>query len=128
MLVNIALQYRALAWKAFALATLGGATALVLARLLTGTGHWVSMINGALIIALPQAWAITRTFPKQSKTVAPQAAIIAVWVKFGLCAIGFAWVFNQPGMQAGSVFAGFLVLLIAYTAGTSWVALRTHNN
>ena len=123
-----ALHYGALAWKAFAVASLIGASTLALGSLLTGTGHWGSMVNGALIIALPQAWTIRRTFPKNSKTLAPQAAIIAVWVKFGLCAIGFAWVFNQPGVQAGSVFAGFLVFLIAFTAGNSWVALRTHND
>lgn len=118
-------HYRSLMWRTFfcmwfiACVFVGGASFWV------SREQTVSLLAGILIAALPQLWAVARAFRAKNGKVVPQAALIAVWVKFGLCALGFAWVFTLPDIKAGAVFFGFIVQTILFTAGNSWVAMAT---
>ena len=99
-----------------------------------GASFWLesdqvaSLVYGMLIAALPQMWAVAKTFRVKNGMVVPQAALLAAWVKFGLCALGFAWVFTLPDVRAGAVFAGFIMQMLFITAGNSWVAMATQKS
>ena len=122
------MRYRSLMWRTFfCMFFLAGAIA-------AGASFWldpkqtVSLVHGILIAALPQTWAVARTFRLTHGKVQPHAALVASWVKFGLCAVGFAWVFTLPDVRAGAVFSGFIMQILLITAGNSWVAMATQEN
>jgi hypothetical protein len=122
------MQYRSLMWRTFfCVFFVAGATA-------AGASFWLepnqtaSLVYGILIAALPQMWAVAKTFRVKHGKVVPQAALLAAWVKFGLCALGFAWVFTLPDVTAGAVFSGFIMQMLLITAGNSWVAMATQKS
>lgn len=122
------MQYRSLIWRTFfCMLLVAGATA-------AGASFWLepnqteSLVYGILIAALPHMWAVAKTFRVKHGKVVPQAALLAEWVKFGLCAIGFAGVFALPDIKAGAVFSGFIMQMLLITAGNSWVAMATQKS
>lgn len=102
--------------------------------LAAGASFWLtsnqtaSLVYGILIAAMPQGWAVAKTFRLKQGRVVPQAALLAAWVKFGLCALGFAWVFTLPDVRAGAVFFGFIMQTLLITAGNSWVAIAAQKS
>lgn len=120
-----AMQYRSLMWRTFFCVTLAAGVFIAGLSVWLPLNQTISLAYGLMIASVPHAWAVARTFRLQQGRVQPQAAIIAAWVKIGLCAVGFAWVFNLPDINAGAVFAGFIMQTILITAGNSWVAMLT---
>ena len=118
-------QYRSLMWRTFfCISLIAGVFIAGLSVWLTNN-QTLSLAYGFIIASVPHAWAVARTFRLQQGKVQPQAAIMAAWVKIGLCAVGFAWVFNLPNSNAEAVFAGFIIQTVLITAGNSWVAMLT---
>ena len=120
-----AVQYRSLIWRTFfCIVFFAGALTAGLSIWLT-SDQTTSLVYGISVVTVPHAWAVARTFRLEQGKIQPQAAIVAAWVKIGLCAVGFAWVFNVPEIKAEAVFAGFIMQTLLITAGNSWVAMVT---
>jgi hypothetical protein len=119
------MQYRSLMWRTFFCAILAAGVFTAGLSIWLTCNQTISLAYGLIIASVPHAWAVARAFRLQQGRVQPQAAIMAAWVKLGLCAVGFAWVFNLPNIEAGAVFAGFIMQTVLITAGNSWVAMLT---
>lgn len=112
-------------WQGFFVAGSAGTVCLLL-LIMVSTAQFNAVFYGWLIATLPQAWSILKGFQVKQETFRPQNAILAALVKFGLSIVAFAAVFSLPNVQSGSVFAGFLVMVVAFTAGNIWASVTAH--
>lgn len=98
----------------------------LLLLIMVSSAQFNAIFYGWLIATLPQAWSMLKGFQVKQETFRPQNVILAVWVKFGLSTVAFAAVFSLPNVQAGSVFVGFLVMVVAFTVGNIWASVTAH--
>jgi len=112
-------------WQGFFAAGSAGTMCLLL-LIMVSSAQFNAIFYGWLIATLPQAWSMLKGFQVKQETFRPQNVILAVWVKFGLSTVAFAAVFLLPNVQAGSVFVGFLVMLVAFTVGNIWASVTAH--
>jgi len=112
-------------WQGFFAASSTG-TACLLLLVMMNAAELKAVFYGWLVATLPQAWSMLKGFQVKQETFRPQNVILAVWVKFGLSTVAFAAVFSLPNVQAGSVFVGFLVMVVAFTVGNIWASVTAH--
>ena len=117
--------YHRIMWQGFFAAGSAGTMCLLL-LIMVSSAQFNAIFYGWLIATLPQAWSMLKGFQVKQKTFRPQNVILAVWVKFGLSTVVFAAVFSLPNVQAGSVFVGFLVMVVAFTVGNIWASVTAH--
>lgn len=118
-------SYHRIMWQGFFAASSAG-TACLLLLVMMNAAEFKAVFYGWLVATLPQAWSMLKGFQVKQETFRPQNVILAVWVRFGLSTVAFAAVFSLPNVQAGSVFVGFLVMMVAFTVGNIWASVTAH--